>query len=679
MRITWTVAFLVAVTLVGDRSVDAGRGQDPKVLAYTENTYAVLDPAWLSVTQPNHERLLLVLLEPLTTLDPKSGEVKPGTAASWTQSDDGRTWTFKIREGAKWDRVRDGASFKEGGAVTAHDFVRSWKRTLDPYKPSPWASLFDGIQGCREITVNSQKVSAFSELRRSFEALIKQYPSGVPGDVVNESLDELGVRPFLVGMSGRSVKLLQNWKDDDTFQPERIEKVIKDLKKARRKAKREGDDAIDAFGTAASGVHASDDQTLVVKTRGVMPFLPELLARACFAPIHESYKDHRNALFGEWRQFVSNGPYRLKGRGPKPAVGRESERILSPVHLEKNPNYDGPNAPQMQEIFCMTGQGAQEDLVSFKDKDVQQVFFTWLEYPTTGDRKRPETNLRKKFEDTSGFKVRPTSTVVFLRFRCTGTFASKEKRRAVAMTIDRATAAKQFWPPAKPIDRIVPEGVRGRMGGVQAPNDSSDKKAIEQALEKAGIDEDHWLEVTSGESSGEGGVVRLLMHDWKKTFSLESGERIETAVDLARTIRNGAFQMLVSAHRGYVNDPFAYLAVFHSANPDGGTGWRDPVFDALIDAAQDPAAALADKERFCAKVDDTALAGALSAATNEAGRERFRQQALAKAEQRLLDEYVIVPLCVMNEGFLGGRLTGLGSDAAWQNPAFVGSLWNAKK
>ena len=31
----------------------------------------------MSTVQPNHERLLVVLLEPLTTLDPTTGEVKP--------------------------------------------------------------------------------------------------------------------------------------------------------------------------------------------------------------------------------------------------------------------------------------------------------------------------------------------------------------------------------------------------------------------------------------------------------------------------------------------------------------------------------------------------------------------------------------------------------------------------
>ena len=56
---------------------------------------------------------------------------------------------------------------------------------------------------------------------------------------------------------------------------------------------------------------------------------------------------------------------RLKGRGAKPPVGQASARVLSVVHLEKNPAYTGPSTPQMDEVFCLTDQGMQEDLVSF--------------------------------------------------------------------------------------------------------------------------------------------------------------------------------------------------------------------------------------------------------------------------------------------------------------------------
>lgn len=59
------------------------------------------------------------------TLVRKNGyrEFVPAAAQSWTVSDDGLTWTFELRKEAKWS---------DGKPVTAHDFVYSWRRLLDP-------------------------------------------------------------------------------------------------------------------------------------------------------------------------------------------------------------------------------------------------------------------------------------------------------------------------------------------------------------------------------------------------------------------------------------------------------------------------------------------------------------------------------------------------------------------
>ena len=52
-----------------------------------------------------------------------SGELVPGTAESWTISEDGLTYTFTIRESARWSN---------GDRVTAGDFVVAWRRLVTP-------------------------------------------------------------------------------------------------------------------------------------------------------------------------------------------------------------------------------------------------------------------------------------------------------------------------------------------------------------------------------------------------------------------------------------------------------------------------------------------------------------------------------------------------------------------
>lgn len=57
------------------------------------------------------------------------GMCQPCLAESWTKSEDGLTWTFKIREGVKWQRY-DGSEYGEN--VKAEDWVTSAKWILDP-------------------------------------------------------------------------------------------------------------------------------------------------------------------------------------------------------------------------------------------------------------------------------------------------------------------------------------------------------------------------------------------------------------------------------------------------------------------------------------------------------------------------------------------------------------------
>ncbi len=62
-------------------------------------------------------------------------QVVPDLASSWTVSNGGRTYTFHLREGAR---------FQDGRPITADDFKYSLERVLDPATHSPVASIYLG-------------------------------------------------------------------------------------------------------------------------------------------------------------------------------------------------------------------------------------------------------------------------------------------------------------------------------------------------------------------------------------------------------------------------------------------------------------------------------------------------------------------------------------------------------
>lgn len=72
------------------------------------------------------------------------GMAQPCLAESWTKSEDGLTWTFKIREGVKW-QYYDGAEY--GAEVKAEDWVTSAKWILDPANTARTADLLFDIVG----------------------------------------------------------------------------------------------------------------------------------------------------------------------------------------------------------------------------------------------------------------------------------------------------------------------------------------------------------------------------------------------------------------------------------------------------------------------------------------------------------------------------------------------------
>ena len=80
------------------------------------------------------------LMEGLTKFD-ESLEAQPALAESWQVSEDGTTYTFKIRENVKWS---------DGQPLTAKDFEYSWKRILNPATGGHYAYFLYDIENAEE-------------------------------------------------------------------------------------------------------------------------------------------------------------------------------------------------------------------------------------------------------------------------------------------------------------------------------------------------------------------------------------------------------------------------------------------------------------------------------------------------------------------------------------------------
>lgn len=94
-----------------------------------------IDPALNSAV--DGATLIIHGFEGLYTLD-QSGTPIPGQAESVDVSEDGKTYTFHLRDGLKWS---------DGTPITTEDFVWSWKRAVDPTTASDYSYMFECIEG----------------------------------------------------------------------------------------------------------------------------------------------------------------------------------------------------------------------------------------------------------------------------------------------------------------------------------------------------------------------------------------------------------------------------------------------------------------------------------------------------------------------------------------------------
>ncbi|HTO29077.1 MAG TPA: ABC transporter substrate-binding protein, partial [Devosia sp.] len=127
-----TAPALAQTTIVAPGQSTAGTYMDYMKTVYDRATFAEL------------------LQVPIATFD-KEFELTPMAAESWSQSEDGLTWTFKLRPGLVWS---------DGEPLTAEDYVFALQRAATSGYDFAWYWDFaGGIKGWKEVTEGTADVS----------------------------------------------------------------------------------------------------------------------------------------------------------------------------------------------------------------------------------------------------------------------------------------------------------------------------------------------------------------------------------------------------------------------------------------------------------------------------------------------------------------------------------------
>ncbi len=137
-----TIAMFLALTMLLSVCLmqTAAFAEEKKVIKYSISD----DPQQMDPTLNTYSRSSIVLqnlFQGLYKLGPDGETFIPACAESYTVSEDGLKYTFKLKSGLKWS---------DGSPLTAKDFEYSWKRVLNPAVASGSASDLWVLKNGRE-------------------------------------------------------------------------------------------------------------------------------------------------------------------------------------------------------------------------------------------------------------------------------------------------------------------------------------------------------------------------------------------------------------------------------------------------------------------------------------------------------------------------------------------------
>jgi len=581
-----------------------------------------LDPA--TVTGVPEGRVIRMIYEGLCITHPETLEPIPGVAESWEISPDGKTYTFHLRQDARWSN---------GDSVTAHDFEWSLRRMLHPVTAAEYAYQLWYISGARSYTHMPEDLLYAASLTHSVwlqeieegstpeTARLRMGLTGFQLEEVDASftpgLRDENERALTVGSPVETGGGFIDFSDAQGIQfhyhspiagavaalnpdlPGSAAALLEDPYEAGwileldcpraelDRALTEGEilpgpefrsEWIEANNRLA--IFAADNFTLEIGLNNPTAFFLNLMAFYPTFPVHRpsleaAIERGDEASWLEPEHLVTNGPYTVEFR-----------RVNDRIRCRKSPNY------------------WDADEVAFETVDILAVehTVTGLNLYLTGECDWLETtppSLIPRLVDREDFDPAPYLGTYFYRVNVDRSpFDDPRVRRALALSIDRDAICKNISKAGEvPAFSFVPPGMPGYSGvEMQRPNDSDYERARALRLEEAkrlfaeagygpGGEELRTIQIHYNTNETHKDIAEVIMDTWKRELGLTVKPNQEEWKVYLDTQSNVNFDVSRSAWIGDYLDANTFLDMFVTDGENNRTGWGDPRYDELIAAA----------------------------------------------------------------------------------------------
>ena len=511
-----------------------GGGSNANVIHTAQNSEpGSLDPA---LAQGTHESWVLDHLYTGLMKYGKDGKLEEGMSERPEISEDGLTYTFKIKKGMKWSN---------GDPVTAKDFEYEWLRVLAPETAADYAYQLYYVKG--------------GEAYNSVEKPGVYYKKDDNGKDTKEVDHE--VKYTEEDLKGLDVK--------GKSKKEISEMVYKKwLKEAR----------------ANVGVKATDDSTLVVTLENPTPYFEELTAFYTYYPVNSKIaKKDKDWAKKAGENYTSNGPFTLKNW--------EHDNV---IELEKNPNWMEADKVKVEGI---TFDILEDSNTAWQNYDSGKYQILTNPPQEVIAQKLDEKDKELKIGEQVGTYYYNLNVVPHTKDGHKNPFENKNIRKAFSLALNREDICKNVTKGGqKPATGYVPTGLMDDAGkdfreqnGTLIKYDPEEAKALlEKGLEESGLKKEDLndLVILYNTDENHKKIAQAIQQMWKKTLGVKVGlENADFNVKLSREHAHD-FDISRAGWVGDYNDPMTMMDLFVTDGPMDDCGFSNPEYDALIAKAK---------------------------------------------------------------------------------------------
>lgn len=317
------------------------------------------------------------------------------------------------------------------------------------------------------------------------------------------------------------------------------------------------------------GVRAHDESTLeIILSRPTPHFLSVLRTNVSF-PVHAASVERNGAKAddrsGKWTRaapFVSNGPFRLR-------EWKDHQHLI----VDKNPHYWDAARVRLNGITFHPIESTQTQELNFR---AGQLHTTW---------DVPLSKLDSYRRDGRGpLRIEPFFESYFLRFNTRHALLSDVRlRRALSLAIDRESIVRNILRGGQTAaTALTPPGLAGYTPPAAVTHDVA---AAKTWLAEAGYPDGKGLpalELTTISSEINQRIAEAIQQMWRRDLGIEVRILQKEFKVLLDTFDTLDYSVARGRWIGEFPDPLTYLSIFTTGNGVNGTGFADPLYDAIV-------------------------------------------------------------------------------------------------